>query len=186
LNADSTGGSLNPSKSGFFVRPVDIATNKTNVLTYNTTSGEIGYTTSLTGIAITGTSITGQTLTMSDSNVKENIMPANLGICYSNVKALPLQRYNFIPFYAESRQDKTQIGFLAQQVSTIFPKSIYDIYDDTLSTSVAHINYDQIFISHYGTTQLLMSTVEGQQTEIHDLTATVSTHTSLINKLLDA
>ena len=43
------------------------------------------------------------------------------------------------------------------------------MYEDSVSSSVYHMNYDQIFLSHYGATQLLMSTVEGQQAQINEM-----------------
>ena len=115
------------------------------------------------GVLSNGTFLT------SDSNVKENISSADLSICYSNTKNLPLHRFNFISTLAESKIDKGQIGFIAQEVSTIFPKSLIQMYEESVSSSVYQMNYDQIFLSHYGATQLLMSTVEGQQAQINEM-----------------
>jgi hypothetical protein len=115
------------------------------------------------GVLSNGTFLT------SDSNVKENISSADLLLCYANTKNLALHRFNFISSFAENKRDKGQIGFIAQEVSTIFPKSLVQMYEDSVSCSIYHMNYDQIFLSHYGATQLLMSTVEGQQAQINEM-----------------
>ena len=85
------------------------------------------------------------------------------------MKNIPLRRFNFISSFAESKSDKSQVGFIAQEVEQVFPKSIFEVYNDSVSTTIKLLNTDQIQMAHYGTTQLLMSTVEGQQKEINDL-----------------
>jgi hypothetical protein len=147
------------------------------------------------GVLSNGTFLT------SDSNVKENISSADLTICYANTKNLPLHRFNFISSFSGNKIDKGQIGFIAQEVSTIFPKSLIEMYEESVSSTIYQMNYDQIFLSHYGATQLLISTaegqqaqmsevsaltstVQGQQTQINDLVAIVSTHTSLLATLV--
>ena len=110
----------------------------------------------------------------SDSNIKENIESADLSICYSNINTLDLKRFNYISSYAESKYDKKQIGFIAQDVEKIFPNSILNLYNEELSTTVKHLNYDQIFLSHYGATKYLISIVEQQSTLIGSLISTVN------------
>jgi hypothetical protein len=184
---------LNSSISGFYASPVRFfqgsgasatvpAKGAQNVLGYSVSTSEIFYSDSLQLSSIYtqfGFSSNGIWAT-SDSNVKENIVNADLAICYSNVSTLPLRRFNFISPFAETKIDKNQVGFIAQELSTIFPKSLVTTYDILTSTNILQINYDQINMAHYGATQLMMSTVSGQQKQINDLAATVS---SLVAKV---
>ena len=189
----SAGIVLNSSIPGFYASPVRFfqgsgasatvpAKGAQNVLGYSVSTSEIFYSDSLQLSSIYtqfGFSSNGIWAT-SDSNVKENIVNADLAICYSNVSTLPLRRFNFISPFAETKIDKNQVGFIAQELSTIFPKSLVTTYDILTSTHILQINYDQINMAHYGATQLMMSTVSGQQKQINDLAATVS---SLVAKV---
>jgi len=109
------------------------------------------------------------TFLTSDSNVKENIVDADLGVCYNNVRNLPLRRFTYISSIAGGKIDKTQIGFIAQEAGEVFPKSIMPIYEESVGSTIQLLNYDQIFLSHYGATQLLMSTVDSQAARISSL-----------------
>lgn len=104
----------------------------------------------------------------SDSNVKENIQPADLRICYSTIQSLDLKRFNFVSPIAETKQDKTQLGFLAQDVTTRFPKSVATI------GQILHFIPDQVFYATYGTTQALLSTVEYHSTALATIQATLN------------
>ena len=137
-------------------------------MAYNARTSEVYYTDSIT-VSSVFTSFgfyTNGIYISSDSNVKENISSADLSLCYSNIKQLPLRRFNYIPSYSASKVDKGQLGFIAQEVYPIFPRSVFSTFDQELSSNVLHLNFDQIFLSHYGTTQLLLSTVENQQTTL--------------------
>ena len=103
----------------------------------------------------------------SDSNVKEDIQRANLSICYSTIQSLDLKRFSFISPIAETKQDKTQLGFLAQDIATRFPKSV------TLFDSILHFMPDQVFYAAYGATQALLSTVEYHSTALATIQATL-------------
>jgi hypothetical protein len=157
-----------------------------NVMSYNQDTSEIFYSDVLsisTMYTQYGFSSNG-TWTTSDRNVKENINAADLTLCYSTIRQLPLRRFNFISSFAQTRQDKNQLGFIAQEVGEIFPKSLIETYNTTVSSTIYQLNYDQINMAHYGTTQLLMSTVETQRLEINDLKATVSTLASSYSDLI--
>jgi hypothetical protein len=57
--------------------------------------------------------------------IKENIKKANVSICYDNVFNINLYRFNYIKGFKEGAlHDKTQLGFIAQQVEKHFPKSV--------------------------------------------------------------
>jgi hypothetical protein len=109
----------------------------------------------------------------SDSNVKTNITFADLDMCYNTVKQLPLKRFTYIPEYAQGKQDKTQLGFIAQEVQEIFPKAIFPIYDYNLDRDVLHLNLHQVFMAQYGATQRLMSTIQTQTNTMSTLFSTV-------------
>jgi hypothetical protein len=122
--------------------------------------------------------VRGQTLSLKK---KEFIEAADLNICYSNVKTLPLRRYQYISSFANTKNDIAQIGFIADELSTIFPKSVmeFDTNVDPNFSTLNFINYDQIFMAHYGATQQLMSVVEQQSTQIATLLAQNSTLTQM-------
>ena len=120
----------------------------------------------------------------SDSNVKENIQPADLGLCYSNVRALPLRRFTYISSVSDAKLDKTQIGFIAQEAAQAFPKSVLKGYEESFGSTIMHLNYDQIFMSHYGATQLLMSTVDAQTARISTLEGSMAGLMSSMESLL--
>jgi hypothetical protein len=104
----------------------------------------------------------------SDRRIKELITDADLDICYSNVKELPLRRYQYISSFRATKYDGAQIGFIADEVSTLFPKSVMEMetYIDPHFSSIQHLNYDQIFLTHYGATKKLMSVVERQTAQL--------------------
>ena len=61
----------------------------------------------------------------SDERYKENIIDADLDICYNNIKSLKLKRFKYKEeVYRDPSSDTTKLGFLAQEVETIFPKSV--------------------------------------------------------------
>jgi hypothetical protein len=99
----------------------------------------------------------------SDSNVKVNIQLANPEVCYSNLKSLPLKRFHYKTQYVPTKLDTTELGFLAQEVAPLFPKSVLGFYNDTLQKDVLLLNKDQIHMTHYGATQKLIRDTEGQQ-----------------------
>jgi hypothetical protein len=61
----------------------------------------------------------------SDKRLKENIEDADLDLCYSTVKNLNLKRYKFIDGILEEKQDRNQLGWIAQEVEEVMPKSIF-------------------------------------------------------------
>jgi hypothetical protein len=67
----------------------------------------------------------GVILDYSDKRLKENIEDADLDLCYSTVKNLNLKRYKFIDGILEEKQDRNQLGWIAQEVEEVMPKSIF-------------------------------------------------------------
>lgn len=63
--------------------------------------------------------------TTSDSRLKENIITASIDVCYDNVKKLPLMYYKWKDEMTETPlQDQNVLGWVAQDVKSIFPKAV--------------------------------------------------------------
>ena len=62
----------------------------------------------------------------SDERIKTNIVPADLDICYSILKNLPLKYYkwNDDVYPPTMLRDRHKIGWIAQDVETVFPKAV--------------------------------------------------------------
>ena len=61
----------------------------------------------------------------SDSRYKESIIDADLDICYNNIKNLKLKKYSYKEEILERPNTDTHtLGWIAQEVETIYPKSI--------------------------------------------------------------
>ena len=62
----------------------------------------------------------------SDERIKKNIMPADLSRCYEIVKNIPLVHYSWDDglYDEQAVKDRSQLGWLAQQVEPFFPKAI--------------------------------------------------------------
>ena len=62
---------------------------------------------------------------VSDSRYKESIIDADLDICYNNIKNLKLKKYSYKEEILERPNTDTHtLGWIAQDVETIFPKSV--------------------------------------------------------------
>ena len=95
----------------------------------------------------------------SDRRIKENIEKASYDKCYENVDKLELKRFNYIKEFKTGNQDTNQLGFIAQEIKDIFPKSVFaNSYNsdelnipDMLSIETGQINY-----TLFGTVKKLM------------------------------
>jgi hypothetical protein len=106
----------------------------------------------------------------SDIRLKENIETADLDLCYNNVKNLPLKRYTWKnEIYNDNEvNDRSKLGWIADDVELIFPKSIkknnlFDIED------CKTLNNDQIIASLYGTIKKLINISENNNNIINNL-----------------
>jgi hypothetical protein len=110
---------------------------------------------------------------VSDQRVKENIKKANLNICFDNVKNINLYRYNYIKGFRDTIPDKTQLGFVAQQVQQHFPKSVgrskIRIEDKRELPDLASVSIDQINFTLFGAVKQLIRVVEKQSKRIKKL-----------------
>ena len=110
---------------------------------------------------------------VSDHRIKKNIKKANLNICYDNVKNINLYRYNYIKGFRDTIPDKTQLGFIAQQVHQHFPKSTTRtktrIEDKREIPDLCGIDATQINFTLFGAVKQLIKVVEKQSKRIKKL-----------------
>ena len=110
----------------------------------------------------------------SDHRIKENIKKANVSICYDNVKNINLYRFNYIKGFKEGTlHDKTQLGFIAQQVEKHFPKSVNrnksKLEDNREVPDLASIDVSQVNFTLFGAVKQLIRVVEKQSKRIKKL-----------------
>jgi hypothetical protein len=120
--------------------------------------------------------------TTSDMRVKENIVNANVDQCYSDIKSLALRRFTWqSTFFQEwDGEDRRVLGFVAQEVSSIMPKSV-KVMPAYGYSDFQFINIDQINMALYGAVkktiedkEILESTVKGQTFELETLRGTTT------------
>ena len=113
---------------------------------------------------------------ISDQRIKENIVEADYDRCYEDIKAVPLRRFTYVStlFDRVPLADRNVLGFIAQEVSTIQPKSV--------TTSEAFgidnlfwLNIDQMNMALYGAVKKLMQTNEALTSSFITLQGRVST-----------
>ena len=105
----------------------------------------------------------------SDRRLKQDIIDADLDICYSNVQNLPLRYYKWKDQVAEgSTKDRHRLGWIAQEVEAVFPKSVTTMHQHGLEDCKG-MNQDQIITALYGTVQKLQHVQEDLQREVADL-----------------
>ncbi len=103
--------------------------------------------------------------TTSDARVKANIENADLLRCVSAMKQIPLKRFEW---QLSGVYDRHCLGFLAQDVEPVFPKSI--------RTQEAHgfadfktLDADQLYKTMYGTILYLVQQNERMEKELEEL-----------------
>jgi hypothetical protein len=110
----------------------------------------------------------------SDHRIKENIKKANLNICYDNVKNINLYRFNYKDAFGNGKhRDRTQLGFVAQQVNQYYPKSITrgkrKLDDNREVPDLASIDVSQVNFTLFGAVKQLIRVVEKQSNRIKKL-----------------
>jgi hypothetical protein len=108
----------------------------------------------------------------SDSRLKEDIVNADLDICYNNIKNLRLTKYTWKDdVYTEDQvSDRSKLGWIAQEVEEYLPKAVKKNNDHGLE-DCRSLDIDQIIASLYGCVQKLMTKCEERDTTIAALTA---------------
>jgi len=121
-------------------------------------------------IAENGSSIynpTGSPLwsTVSDKRIKENIERASYEKCYNNIDNLELYRFNYISELNNINKDLKQLGYIAQEVNEIFPKSVSSqtLYNGSLSMSdLLSIDITQINYTLFGSVKRLIELINNK------------------------
>jgi hypothetical protein len=134
--------------------------------------------------AITNPTGTASWYTGSDRRIKENIERASYDKCYENINKLELNRFNYVSGFNMVNRDKTQLGFIAQEVNDIFPKAIssQEYYSndlcipDLLSIDITQINY-----SLYGAVKKLIKINENYETKMRTFDRRLKTIETALN-----
>lgn len=112
----------------------------------------------------------------SDMRIKTDIEPANIEVCYSTIRALQMKYYEWDPnlYSADVMKDRHVLGFIAQEVKHVFPKSVnihdtFQIGHSTL-TDFHTLNVDQIQAANIGAVKRLMEIVGNQEETVSSLT----------------
>jgi hypothetical protein len=127
--------------------------------------------------------------TGSDVRIKKNIENADIGLCYENLKRMRLKYFEWREsIYSDDViNDRHSLGFIAQEVKEVFPKSVNIIPETTIGNAVFTdfhtLNVDQIDKTHIGATQRLIQVVEAQQEKITTLAGTVEEQARVIDTL---
>ena len=110
--------------------------------------------------------------TGSDQRIKTNIQSANLHMCYDVVKAIDLKyfKWNFPESSNVVLDDNHSLGFIAQEVKTVFPNAVYESnsygFTDFLS-----LNTDQILKAMYGALKQTIADKEALEQSLSSLEA---------------
>jgi predicted acyltransferase (DUF342 family) len=104
----------------------------------------------------------------SDARLKENIQDANLDTCYDTVKNLKLRRFRWRDD-VEGITDKNVIGWIAQEVEEVLPKSVSTVGEKYGLEDVKFLNADQIYAAMFGTIQKLIEDKERLEAQVAEL-----------------
>jgi len=150
-----------PGNAGFNIAPTGeyVGINCNNPVYPLDVSGSIH----ITG---TGYADNGWTTT-SDRRIKTDITNANLELCYSTLRDTPLHHFGFVSSFSQAKQDKHQLGFIADEISTIFPKSVF-LNKTSMEgfSTIYYVNFEQIQMAHFGATQYMASLLDQQNSTI--------------------
>jgi hypothetical protein len=109
----------------------------------------------------------------SDPALKENIEDADLARCYDTVRNTPLRRFKYIDAYLSTFQQKDtyRLGFLANELETVFPKSVTytQLEVPGFQSTFRMIDTQQMDMAHIGATQYLMQRVDSLYTTLSSL-----------------
>ena len=108
----------------------------------------------------------------SDQRIKQNIEVADVSLCYSIVKSLKLKRFTWDPSYIPTIDDRSSVGWIAQDVKQIFPKAV-NIQSNEFFSDFHHLNVDQIYKTMYGALTKVIEDKEALEAKYEALLARV-------------
>jgi hypothetical protein len=109
-----------------------------------------------------------QDINPSDERIKENIETANIQQCYDIVKNLELKRFQFKreAFNDEEVYDRRRLGWIAQEVNEVFPKSTgrfeFTMTDGTVIPDLMTLDTSQLYATTYGAVKKLIEKTENE------------------------
>ena len=106
----------------------------------------------------------------SDMRLKENIVDADLDMCYNDIKELPLRKFKWRDNYIVRHEveDTSNLGFIAQEVELIYPKSVTTMVENDFDLpDVKSVNKDQLIMSLFGAVKKLQNDVEALQSIVN-------------------
>ncbi len=120
--------------------------------------------------------------TGSDARIKEDIVDANIDRCYDIVSNIKLKHYRWMDDIANIVDDKSQLGWIAQDVEVVFPKAVttsnaYGL-DDFRS-----LNADQMYKVMYGALSKVIEKCDRYETIITEHEKTIQSLLTRISAL---
>jgi len=94
----------------------------------------------------------------SDERVKEDILDADLDMCYNDIKNTKLRRFKWSDEYIQKHdvKDTHNLGFIAQELEQVMPKSVTTTNNEDFEIEdFKSISKDQIIMSLFGAVQKL-------------------------------
>ena len=119
--------------------------------------------------------------TVSDKRIKENIECASYEKCYDNIKKLELYRFNYISELNNINKDLKQLGYIAQEVNELFPKSVSSqtLYNNSLSISdLLSIDLTQINYTLFGSVKRLIQLINDKMQRLEKLENIINNSTT--------
>jgi hypothetical protein len=101
----------------------------------------------------------GGSWTPSDRRLKSNIHIANTILCENIVRKLDLKRFTWNDDFSPMTIDRTQLGFIAQEVEELLPKSVMTKEADGLKDR-KYIDTTQITMFMYGALKRCMGRID--------------------------
>jgi hypothetical protein len=148
-----------PANTGFYVKPIrSLGQLTAQTVMYNNSTGELTY----------GTP-------SSDVRLKSNIVLADLNICYDVIKSLELKRFRFgeSVYTDEQCPDRNKLGWIAQEVEEVLPKSILTVQHELANGYVMNdcklLEPSQIYASMFGAMKKLIQKVEILEAKVKEL-----------------
>ena len=127
--------------------------------------------------AITNPTGTTTWTTASDRRIKENIERASYDKCYESINKLELNRFNYINGFNTVNRDITQLGFIAQEVKEIFPKSVFEnsyVNNNINISDLQSIDTTQINYTLYGAVKKLIEIINDNKKNIKKIENTLN------------
>jgi hypothetical protein len=103
--------------------------------------------------------------TTSDARVKSGVQPADLAQCIESMKRIPLKRFEW---QLSNVHDRHCLGFLAQDVEPVFPKSVMT-HEAHGYSDFKTLDADQIYKTMYGAVLYLIQENERLHQDIEEL-----------------